>query len=130
MVVHVSTGWQRLIGCLQLQIVFRKRATSYRALLRNTTYDHKASYDSLPPCKATCITHLYTYVHTLHSLTYTHTYTCIAKWHTRTHTKTYTLNGSMLVRTQRLSLFRVSLCVYEFVCVFDTDLIVCACVCM
>jgi len=43
-------GWRRLIGCLNLQVIFRKRATNYRALLRKMTYEDKASYDSTPPC--------------------------------------------------------------------------------
>jgi len=29
-----DTGWRRLIGCLKLQVIFRKRATHHRALLR------------------------------------------------------------------------------------------------
>jgi len=33
-VTHPNTGWRRLIGCLQLQVIFRKRATNYRNLLR------------------------------------------------------------------------------------------------
>ena len=42
-------GWQRLIGCLKLQVIFRKRATNYRALLRKITYEDKASCEcSLP----------------------------------------------------------------------------------
>jgi len=45
-----STGWQRPIGCLKLQVIFRKRATNHRALLRKMTYEDKASYDSTPPC--------------------------------------------------------------------------------
>jgi len=45
-----TTGWQRLIGCLKLQVIFRKRATNYRALLRKMTCEAKASYDSTPPC--------------------------------------------------------------------------------
>ena len=32
-----SIGWRRLIGCLKLQVVFRKRATNYMALLRKET---------------------------------------------------------------------------------------------
>jgi len=44
------TGWRRLIGCLKLQVIFRKRATNYRAFLRKMTYEDKASYDSTPPC--------------------------------------------------------------------------------
>jgi len=29
------TGWRRPIGCLKLQVIFRKRATNYRALAEN-----------------------------------------------------------------------------------------------
>jgi len=35
----VGTGWRRLIGCLNLQVIFRKTATNYRALLRKMTYE-------------------------------------------------------------------------------------------
>jgi len=45
-----TTGWRRLIRCLELQVIFRKRATNFRALLRKMTYKDKASYDSTPPC--------------------------------------------------------------------------------
>jgi len=44
------TGWRRLIGSPKLQIIFHKRATKYRALLRKITYKDKGSYESLPPC--------------------------------------------------------------------------------
>jgi len=44
------TGWRILIGCLKLQVIFCKRATKYRALLRKMTYEDKAAYDSTPPC--------------------------------------------------------------------------------
>jgi len=40
----VCTGWRRPIGCLQLQIIFRKRATDYRAFWREMTYEDKAFY--------------------------------------------------------------------------------------
>jgi len=30
----LRTGWRRLIGRLKLQVIFRKRATNYRALLQ------------------------------------------------------------------------------------------------
>ena len=43
------TGWRGPIECLKLQVIFRKRATNYRALLRNMTYKDKASYHSTPP---------------------------------------------------------------------------------
>ena len=47
---HWCTGWPRPIRCLKLQVIFRKRATNYRALLRKMTYKDEASYDSTPPC--------------------------------------------------------------------------------
>ena len=47
-ILDTRTGWQGLIGCLKLQVVFRKRATNYRALLRNMTWRDKASCDSTP----------------------------------------------------------------------------------
>ena len=47
---HCVTGWQRPIGSPKLQIIFPKRATKYRALLRKMTYKDKGSYESSPPC--------------------------------------------------------------------------------
>ena len=47
---QLATEWRRLIGCLKLQVILRKRATNYRALLRKMTYRDKASHDSTPPC--------------------------------------------------------------------------------
>jgi len=38
----------------KLQVIFRKRATIYRALLRKMTYEDKASYDSTPPHTSHC----------------------------------------------------------------------------
>jgi len=76
-----ATGWRRLIGCLKLQVIFRKRATNYRALLRKMTYKDKASYDSTPPCTLysslqfndSCF-HIATQCHTLpHATTHCHT---------------------------------------------------------
>ena len=61
-VVHITTGWHRLIGCLELQVIFRGRATNYRALLRKRalhflvqkmTYENKPSYGCWPPCSRT-----------------------------------------------------------------------------
>jgi len=46
----LDTRWPRPIGCLQLQVIFCKRAMDYRALLRKTTYKEKTSYGSPPPC--------------------------------------------------------------------------------
>jgi len=48
------TGWPRLIGCLISRVIFRKRATNYRALSWKMTYEDKACYASTPPC--TCAT--------------------------------------------------------------------------
>ena len=50
-----GTGWRRLIGSPKLQIIFHKRATKYRALLRKMTYKDKGSYKSSPPCTLTHI---------------------------------------------------------------------------
>ena len=44
------TGWRGVIGCLQSQVIFRKRATHHRALLQKMTYKEKAFYDATPPC--------------------------------------------------------------------------------
>jgi len=44
------TGWRGVIGCLKLKVIVRKRATNYRALLRQMTCKDMASYDSKPPC--------------------------------------------------------------------------------
>jgi len=48
--INLSTGWRRLIGSPKLQIIFHKRATKYRSLLRKMTYEDKGSYESSPPC--------------------------------------------------------------------------------
>jgi len=45
----VHTEWRRPIGCLKLQVIFRERATNYRAFFWKMTYKDKASYDSTPP---------------------------------------------------------------------------------
>ena len=47
-----SREWRRLIGSPKLQIIFHKRATKYRSLLRKMTNKDKGSYESLPPCRA------------------------------------------------------------------------------
>jgi len=45
-----SGGWRRLLGSPKLQIIFHKRATKYRSVLREMTHTDKGSYKSLPPC--------------------------------------------------------------------------------
>jgi len=44
------TGWRRLIGSRKVQIIFHKRATKYRSLLRWMTCKDKGSYETSPPC--------------------------------------------------------------------------------
>jgi len=58
-----GTGWRRPIGCHKLLVIFRKRATNYRALLRKVTDENRASYDSTP---------LYVTQVCLHEQQYTH----------------------------------------------------------
>ena len=52
----LSTGWRRLIGSHKLQIIFHKRDTKYRSLLREMTCKDKGSYESSPPCTTTSFT--------------------------------------------------------------------------
>jgi len=75
-----NTGRPRPIGCLRLQVIFRKRTTNYRTLLQKMTYNDKASYGSSPPCiyiqeyaghivLYVYITYIY-YIHILHVCVY------------------------------------------------------------
>ena len=48
---NADTGRRRLMGSPKLQIIFHKRATKYRSLLRKMTCKDKGSYASSPPCK-------------------------------------------------------------------------------
>ena len=45
-----DTGWRSLRGSPKLQIIFHKRATKYKSLLRKMTHKYKGSYESRPPC--------------------------------------------------------------------------------
>ena len=54
-----SAGWRRPIGCLKSLVIFRKRATNYRALLRKMTHTDKISYDSTPLCRKLTFERLY-----------------------------------------------------------------------
>jgi len=45
----ICTGWRRCIGCLKLQVSFRKRATKRRAFWREMTYWDEASCRSSAP---------------------------------------------------------------------------------
>ena len=81
-----GTGWRRLIESVKLHIIFHKRVTNYRALLRKMTYKDKGSYESSPPVwldahqsnrASTSCVHIYTNI-------YTHTCT-----HFTPHTPTW-----------------------------------------
>jgi len=58
--VH-CTRRRRLKGYLKLQVIFRKRATDYRALLQKIICRDNASYGTKPPCtgvqKQECAVH-------------------------------------------------------------------------
>jgi len=54
---HTHTGWWRLIGSSKLQIIFHRRATKYRSLLREMTHKDKGAYESSPPCNMRHHTH-------------------------------------------------------------------------
>ena len=82
----MGTGRRRLIGSPKLQIIFHKRATKYRSLLRKMTYKDKGSCESSPPCSHTHTqTHIHTHAHTqtplqtanMYISTYTYIYICI-----------------------------------------------------
>jgi len=45
-----DTRWRKPTGCLKLHVIFRNRATTYRALLQKITCKDRASYGSSPPC--------------------------------------------------------------------------------
>jgi len=73
---EIGTGWRRLIGSPKLQIIFHKRATKYRALLREMSYKDKGSYESSPPCTWQCFalnTPQHTVAHCKHSNTLQYT---------------------------------------------------------
>jgi len=65
---NIHTGWRRLIGSPKLQVIFHRRATKYRSLLRKMTYKDKGSYESSPSV------YRCTLANTQH--TYAYTYTC------------------------------------------------------
>jgi len=59
--VSMDTEWRRPIGCLKLQLIFRKRAPNYRALLRKMTCKED---DSTPPymCASCLDVHVMQYI--------------------------------------------------------------------
>jgi len=46
-----TKGTRLLLETIKLQVIFRKRVTNYRALVRKLTCKDKASYGSSPPCR-------------------------------------------------------------------------------
>ena len=95
-----NTGWRRLVGSPDLQIIFHKRATKYRSLLRKMTYKDKGSYESSPPCINTqtnsgifWYTYTMTQTHGHKSLTHTldiQTERKTNRWHTHTSDRCWT----------------------------------------
>jgi len=47
----------------RMKIIFHKRATKYRSLLRRMTYKDKGSYESSPLCKWVMTIYVHTYIH-------------------------------------------------------------------
>ena len=47
--LFIGRRWRRPTGCHKLQVIFRKRATTCRALLQKMTYKDTASYGRKPP---------------------------------------------------------------------------------
>ena len=77
-VAQRDTGWRRPIGFLKLQVIFRKRATGYRALLRKMTYKDKAIYGSSPPCTRRMYVYICIYIYTcINIYIYIYTYVYI-----------------------------------------------------
>jgi len=74
------TGGRRIIEWLKLQVVFRKIAANYRALLWKMKCKDKTSYDSTPPCITTV--HVPVFLNCLLLLTATH---CNTLQHTATY---------------------------------------------
>ena len=66
-------GWRRLIGSPMLQIIFHKRATEYRSLLRKTTYQDKGPVSLRHPVLGSSILEQHTATH------------CNTLQHTATH---------------------------------------------
>jgi len=97
---HLNTGGRRPIGCLKLQVIFRKKATNYRAFLRMITYTDKASYGSLPPCSVNSIMQL----SHIHIWIYTHAYIHTPNIHTCLHTHTPTYSETQAPGMQRSAL--------------------------
>jgi len=95
--VHIQrTGWRRPIGCLKLQVIFRKRASNDRtytymyrciciSMYSRPGWVHRASFGSGVQCETHPHIHTFTYIHThIHIHIHVHTYPYIS-----THLHTY-----------------------------------------
>jgi len=99
---EANTGWRRLIGSPKLQIIFHKRATKCRSLLRKMTYKGKGSYESSPPCtieQSMQIAYSFAFIFKYVS---SYVYVCVRVC--------------------------VCVCVFVFACVFCVSVCVCVCV--
>jgi len=102
-VLHIHTGWRRLIGSPKLQIIFHKRATKCRSFLRKITYKDKGSYESSPPCMSRT-------VHDLYLLMY-HTYAACSTSHVwMTHTPWCTCTSQKMPHTHTGHVTHTQIC--------------------
>ena len=116
--IHITTlyntGWRRPIGCLKLQVIFRKRSTNFRVFLRKLTYKDKALYGSSPPCISI---HIYvTYVHhTLHIIWRHAWYICMCTGKCIVHEDLDCMHNMKHIDTVRLSMY---ICMHiSFICI-------------
>jgi len=119
------TGWRRLIESPKLQIIFHKRATKYRSLLRKMTYKDKGSYESSPPCTWIYVYRMYSFmclvcIHSCVSHTFIHVFVCVLsdtcmihRQYTQTHTYRYCTQTHKYKREQTHVHTHMRLYVYE-----------------
>jgi len=112
-----------------LQIIFHKRATEYRSLLRKMTYKDKGSYECSPPCTSSFCSSTLTLLHpATHCNTLHHTAThCNTLQHTATHCnyiQVCCFHGAVAILCP-LSQTHTHMCVCGWVCAC-----VCECICM
>jgi len=103
----VCAAHRKCIGCLELQVSFRRSATTYRALLREMTDKDTASSASSPLCIscAPCeilslqetykmkLLYIFTYTHAhayIHTFTYAHNHIFTSQSHIHIFTCTHT----------------------------------------
>jgi len=101
-------GWRRPIGCLKLQVIFRKVATNSRALWREIICQDickdRASYDSMPPCTRSIRTKSTTLQDRTHCNTLQHTAEhCNTLQHAATHCNTLQHTATHCITLQRIA---------------------------